>query len=539
MGNASYILSVLTFFPLLGMFALLLLKGDDHIWIRRLALVTSVVEFLLSLFLLRRFDSGVAGYQFQEYYDWIPGLHIHYHMGVDGISLFLVILTTFLTPLAVLCSWNSIHEHVKEFFAMLLVLEMGMVGVFCALDLFLFFLFWEVMLVPMYFLIGIWGHGRKIYAALKFILYTMLGSILMLVAILWLYRLSGAVGNPTFDLPVIQQMLGQITLPWSTELMLFLAFFLAFAIKVPLFPLHTWLPDAHTEAPTAGSVILAGVLLKMGTYGMLRFCLPLFPVASHRLAPEIATLAIIGIVYGALVAMVQRDLKRLVAYTSVSHLGFVVLGIFVFNPTAMEGAIYQMLNHGVSTGALFLVCGMLYDRRHTYEMKEYGGLAKVMPVLCGFFLFICLSSLALPMLNGFIGEFMILIGTFEQHPAWAAWAATGAILSAVYLLWAYQQVALEKVTVEKNNSLPDASLRERVILIAASVVIVFMGIFSPMFTHRMDASTNALLEQVNSSRSYESRTRQTSPSAGQAAIHQTPQHEIAIRSVTLERRAQP
>jgi NADH-quinone oxidoreductase subunit M len=324
---------------------------------------------------------------------------------------------------------------------------------------------------------------------------------------------------------------GQITLPWSTELMLFLAFFLAFAIKVPLFPLHTWLPDAHTEAPTAGSVILAGVLLKMGTYGMLRFCLPLFPEASHRLAPEIATLAIIGIVYGALVAMVQRDLKRLVAYTSVSHLGFVVLGIFVFNPTAMEGAIYQMLNHGVSTGALFLVCGMLYDRRHTYEMKEYGGLAKVMPVLCGFFLFICLSSLALPMLNGFIGEFMILIGTFEQHPAWAAWAATGAILSAVYLLWAYQQVALEKVTVEKNNSLPDASPRERVILIAASVVIVFMGIFSPMFTHRMDATTNALLEQVQRTSSFQSQARQDASARAK--------HELAMRTVSVERRTQP
>ena len=541
MGNHSYILSVLTFFPLLGMFALLLLKGDDHVWIRRLALVTSVVEFLLSLFLLRAFDSGAVGYQIQEYYDWIPSLHIHYHMGVDGISLFLIILTTFLTPLGVLCSWNSIHEHVKEFFVMLLVLEMGMVGVFCALDLFLFFLFWEVMLIPMYFLIGIWGHGRKVYAALKFILYTMLGSILMLVAILWLYRLAGFAGDPTFDLPVIQQMLssGQIALSSGTELLLFLAFFLAFAIKVPLFPLHTWLPDAHTEAPTAGSVILAGVLLKMGTYGMLRFCLPLFPGVSHRLAPEIAALAIIGIVYAALVAMIQKDLKRLVAYTSVSHLGFVVLGIFVFNPTAMEGAIYQMLNHGVSTGMLFLVCGMIYDRRHTYEMKELGGLAKSMPVLCGFFLFACLSSLALPMLNGFVGEFMILIGTFEKHPGWAAWAATGAILSAVYLLWAYQQVALEKITVEKNSSLPDASPRERVILIAGSLVILFMGIFSPMFTHRMDATTNALLDQVGQTENAAARARQTPRAAVQPKLQGPSQHELAMRSVKLERQARP
>jgi NADH-quinone oxidoreductase subunit M len=544
MGTQSLLLTVLIFFPLLGMFPLLLLKGDDHVWIRRLTLVASVVEFLLSLLLLRGFSASTAGYQFQEYYDWIPSLNVHYHVGVDGISLFLIILTTFLTPLAVLCSWNSIHEHVKEFFAMLLVLEMGMVGVFCALDLFLFFLFWEVMLLPMYFLIGIWGHGRKIYAALKFILYTMLGSILMLVAILWLYHITATVGAPTFDLPTIQQMITpgqfhQVTLSSHVELLLFLAFFLAFAIKVPLFPLHTWLPDAHTEAPTAGSVILAGVLLKMGTYGMLRFCLPLFPGVSHRLAPVIAALAIVGIIYAALVAMVQKDLKRLVAYTSVSHLGFVVLGIFVFNPTAMEGAIYQMLNHGVSTGMLFLVCGMLYDRRHTYDMKEFGGLAKSMPVLCGFFLFVCLSSLALPMLNGFVGEFMILIGTFEKHPVWAAWAATGAILSAVYLLWAYQQVALEKITVEKNASLPDATPRERVILIAGSLVILFMGIFSPMFTHRMDATTNALLEQVNRTVSYEAQARQMAHPAASSSIRAQSQHEMAMRSVSLERGSRP
>ncbi|MHB8526252.1 MAG: complex I subunit 4 family protein [Candidatus Acidiferrales bacterium] len=543
MADHNYLLTVLTFFPLLGTFALLLLSGDDHVWVRRLTLVTSVIEFVISLFLLRGFDLSTPSYQFEEVYNWIPSLHIHYHMGVDGISLFLVLLTTFLTPLAVLCSWNSIHDHVKEFFAMLLVLEMGMVGVFCALDLFLFFVFWEVMLIPMYFLIGIWGHGRKIYAALKFILYTMLGSILMLVAILWLYRLTSAAGNPTFDLPAIQAMLssGQISLPWRSELLLFLAFFLAFAIKVPLFPLHTWLPDAHTEAPTAGSVILAGVLLKMGTYGMLRFCLPLFPTAAHRAAPVIATLAIIGIIYAALVAMVQTNLKRLVAYTSVSHLGFVVLGIFVFNSTAMEGAIYQMLNHGVSTGMLFLVCGMIYDRRHTYEFSELGGLAKPMPVLCAFFLFACLSSLALPILNGFIGEFMILIGTFHRHPGWAAWAATGAILSAVYLLWAYQRVALEKVTVAKNENLPDASPRERLILIAASVVILFMGVASPLFTHRMDATTSALLQQVQTTASYESHAHHAAPKSARASAPGASSHELAMRAVALtsERRTQP
>ncbi|MFZ3246029.1 MAG: NADH-quinone oxidoreductase subunit M, partial [Candidatus Acidiferrales bacterium] len=338
----------------------------------------------------------------------------------------------------------------------------------------------------------------------------------------------------------IQGMLSSgLSLPWSTQLLMFLAFMLAFAIKVPLFPLHTWLPDAHTEAPTAGSVILAGVLLKMGTYGMLRFCLPLFPGAAHRAAPVVAVLAIIGIVYGALVAMVQSDLKRLVAYTSVSHLGFVVLGIFVFNPTAMEGAIYQMLNHGVSTGVLFLVCGMLYDRRHTYEIKEYGGLAKPMPILCAFFLFACLSSLALPMLNGFVGEFMILIGVFDsQHFAWASWAATGAILSAVYLLWAYQRVALEKITVAKNETLPDASARERFILITASVVILFMGIFSPMFTHRMDATTNALLEQMRTTASYQAQSWQTQVASRTSTMKPTA-HEVAMRSVSLERQAQP
>jgi NADH-quinone oxidoreductase subunit M len=358
----------------------------------------------------------------------------------------------------------------------------------------LFFFFWEVTLIPMYFLIGIWGHGRKIYATIKFILYTMFGSILMLVAIVWLYNQLGS-----FDLPVILDALqqGTVVLSAHTELLLFGAFFLAFAIKVPLFPLHTWLPDAHTEAPTAGSVILAGVMLKLGTYGILRFCLPLFPHAAHRLATPIATLAIIGIIYGALVAMVQRDVKRLVAYTSVSHLGFVVLGLFAFTTISVQGAIYQMLAHGVATGGLFLGLGMLYDRRHTYEIKEYGGIASPMPVLMAFFLFICLAALALPPLNGFVGEFMILIGTFEVHHVWASLAATGAILSAIYLLWMYQRVALGEVTVEKNRTLADASPRERTILAVISLAIIFMGIWSPLFTHRMEPATDALLNRMD------------------------------------------
>ena len=493
MQPQSYTLTVIAFLPLLWAVALLFLRSDDHTWIRRIALTGSIVEFVFSLWLLHGFDASLAGYQFEEFRAWIPGASIHYHIGVDGISLFLVLLTTFLTPLAVLCSWKSIQQNVKGFFFAILAIETAMIGVFVSLDLFLFFVFWELTLIPMYFMIGMWGHDRRIYAAVKFILYTMFGSILMLVAILWLYN-----DAHTFDLPVILQKLstGVLALSPHAEMWMFLAFFLAFAIKVPIFPLHTWLPDAHTEAPTAGSVILAGVMLKLGTYGLLRFCLPLFPDAAHAAAKYIAVLAIIGIVYGALVATVQHDLKRLVAYTSVSHLGFVVLGIFAFNAISIQGSIYQMLNHGVSTGALFLGVGMLYDRRHTHEIKEFGGLATPMPFLMGFFLFICLSSLALPPLNGFIGEFLILIGTFMGHHAWASWAASGAILSAIYLLWAYQRVALGDITVEKNRTLPDASRRERVILVTMAVAIILMGIASPYFTRRMEASTALLLQQT-------------------------------------------
>ncbi len=514
MEMQPHLLTVITFLPLLGVPALLFLRSEDHTWIKRIALAVSLAEFAISLFLIRGFVTANAGYQFEEIHDWI-GSAIRYHMGVDGISLFLVILTTFLVPISILASWQGIHEKVKGFFIALLVIETAMIGVFVSLDLFLFFVFWELTLIPMYFLIGIWGHDRRIYAAVKFILYTMFGSILMLVAILWLYNVAGS-----FDFPEIQAKLhaGLVSLPPNTELLLFCAFFLAFAIKVPLFPLHTWLPDAHTEAPTAGSVILAGVMLKLGTYGILRFCLPLFPDAAHRAAPVIAVLAIIGIVYGALVATVQTDLKRLVAYTSVSHLGFVVLGIFAFSTISIQGAIYQMLNHGVSTGALFLGVGMLYDRRHTFEIKQFGGLATPMPVLMAFFLFACLSSLALPLLNGFVGEFLILIGVFEHHHAWASWAASGAVLSAIYLLWAYQRVALGEVTVEKNKTLPDASTRERVILVTMALVILFMGVASPLFTRRMEPATNVLLEQMSGHAQNATRPAMPATSAEKAAV---------------------
>jgi NADH-quinone oxidoreductase subunit M len=496
-ATASHWLSFIVFLPLLGVPALLCLRDEDHVWIRRVALVVSLVEFVISLFLLPGFRMGQPDYQFVEYANWI-GNAIHYHIGIDGLSLFLVLLTTFLTPLAILCSWTSIHENVKGFFIAILVIETAMIGVFVSLDLFLFFLFWELTLIPMYFMIGIWGHDRRIYAAVKFILYTMFGSILMLVAILWLYNLSNAHGSGTFDLPALQAQLqhGIISLPPTTELLLFCAFFLAFAIKVPLFPFHTWLPDAHTEAPTAGSVILAGVMLKLGTYGIMRFCLPLFPYAAHRLAHIIGVLALIGIIYGALVATIQPNFKRLVAYTSVSHLGFVILGIFSFTTISFQGAIFQMISHGVSTGGLFLGLGMIYDRRHTYEIKEFGGLVNPMPIIMAFYLFIALSSLALPPLNGFIGEFLILIGVFQYHHVWAAFASSGAVLSAIYLLWSYQRVALGEVTVEKNRSLTDASGRERVILVTIALAILFMGIASPLFTRRMEATTDNLVRQT-------------------------------------------
>lgn len=499
---ASHLLTILIFFPAVGSLALLVLRKDDHEWIRRLALTVATAEFVLSLLLLPGALGATSGYRLEEFVPWIKiamsggAPHfINYHLGVDGLSMFLVLLTTFLTPISMLASWKSIQSRVKEFFIMLLMLEVGVIGVFLSLDLFLFFLFWEVMLIPMAFLIGIWGHERRVYAAVKFVLYTMAGSILMLVGILWLYNVTG-----TFDLPAIQQTLQnspQTLGGYHNELLLFLAFFFAFAIKVPLFPLHTWLPDAHVEAPTAGSVILAGVLLKMGTYGMMRFCLPLFPEASHRCAWWIEILAIIGIIYGALVAMVQPNLKKLVAYSSVSHLGFVVLGIFTFNAIAMQGAVYQMLAHGISTGALFLLVGMLYDRRHTFEISQFGGLATPMPRLSALFLFVALSSLGLPVLNGFVGEYLILLGTYQVKWTWATWAAIGVILSACYLLWSYQRVFYGEVRVEKNRVLPDASTRERFLLVTMCIIILWMGVGSSFITRRTAAAVETVRQQMD------------------------------------------
>ena len=495
---AGYLLSVITFLPLAGGLILLLFDERDDVWIRRGALGISALTFVVSLALLPGFDAGERGYQFQELHKWMSSPPVSYHLGIDGLSLWLVLLTTFLTPLAVLCSWKGIHQRVRAFHALLLVLESAMLGVFVALDLVLFFLFFEAMLIPMFFIIGIWGHERRVYASIKFVLFTQAGSILMLVAIVALYNLTGS-----FDLTVIQAHLLTDRAPsLAAERLLFLAFFAAFAIKVPLFPVHTWLPDAHVEAPTAGSVILAGVLLKIGTYGLMRFCLPLFPDASRYFAPWVAALAIIGIIYGALVAMVQPNYKKLVAYTSVSHLGFVVLGIFSFTQIGMQGAVYQMLNHGVSTGGLFLAAGMLYDRRHTHIIHEFGGLATPMPIYSSLFLFVCLSSAGLPLLNGFVGEFLILNGAFERSALWGTLAATGVILSAVYLLWSYQRLIYGPVTLDKNKTLPDADPRERFTLAAVCVMALVMGVASPLFLRRSETTVSRIRLEMQGNRPY-------------------------------------
>ena len=493
----SHILTIVTFAPALGAVLLLFFKREQTRAIRTLALVITIFTFAFSLHLIVHFDSSNPDFQFAIKVPWIPSYGIDYSMGIDGISVFLILLTTLLTPLAVLASW-SIPDRLKEYFIFMLLLETGMIGVFASLDLFLFYVFWEVMLVPMYFLIGVWGGERRIYAAIKFVLYTMIGSVLMLVAIIALYIMHGdATGVFTFSYPVIQSALasGRLTLAPSVELGLFIAFFLAFAVKVPLFPFHTWLPDAHVEAPTAGSVLLAGVLLKMGTYGLMRFNLPLFPGISVLLAPMISKIAIVGIIYGALVAMVQPDMKKLVAYSSVSHLGFIVLGIFSFTTQGMEGAIYQMLNHGVSTGALFLMVGIIYDRRHTRLIEEFGGLANRMPLFAAIFLVVTLSSIGLPGLNGFVGEFLILLGTFGASHSRAAFAALGVILSAVYMLWMYQRVIWGEIRDERNANLLDLVGRERAMLIPLVIVMVWMGVYSNFFLRPMDASVTKLINQ--------------------------------------------
>ncbi|NJL92877.1 MAG: NADH-quinone oxidoreductase subunit M [Anaerolineae bacterium] len=506
------IASVVLFAPLVGLIPLLFFGRLSDQQVRISTLITTLVTFGFSLLMLGSFDSADGGMQLEHIEEWIPGLGIYYHVGVDGISIWLVMLTTLIMPIAVLASWTSITERLRLYHGFLLMLETAMLGVFLSLDLFMFYIFWEISLVPMYFMIGIWGSkdktnffGRemeaRIYAAVKFFLYTMAGSILMLLAILWLGNNAG-----TFDVTLISQMLrdGTLLLDTDTERLLFLGFFLAFAIKVPIWPLHSWLPDAHVQAPTAGSIILAGVLLKLGTYGLVRFNLDFFPNAAIDFAPYIAALAVIGILYGAWVSYAQTDVKKLVAYSSVSHLGFVVLGIFALNSTGVQGAVLQMVNHGISTGGLFLLVGMLYERRHTKAMNAFGGIWKVMPIYSGFALVITLSSMGLPGLNGFVGEFTILLGSANSEviSIWYTVLATiGVILAAVYMLYMFNNVFMGSVDKEENQELEDLSWRRNWYELSALIPLVILafviGLYPTVFFELMDGAVSNLVSHFD------------------------------------------
>jgi NADH-quinone oxidoreductase subunit M len=497
--------------PLAGFLLLLALPRDRHAWIRWTSLALSLVVFLVSLGLAVGFRRADPGFQFVTDVPWVRSPAIQYHVGIDGLSLWLVVLSTLLTPIAVLISWRHIDKRVKEFHAFLLLMEFGLIGVFVALDLFLFYVFWEVSLVPMYFLIGVWGHERRIYAAVKFFLYTMAGSVLMLAAMVYLYNLAG-----TFDYAALVEFVAAGKLAPAEENLLFLAFFIAFAIKVPLFPLHTWLPDAHVEAPTAGSVILASVMLKMGTYGLARFCLPLFPAAARENASWIVVLAIIGIVYGALVAMVQPNMKKLVAYSSVSHLGFVVLGIFSFTQIGLDGAVYQMLNHGVSTGALFILVGYMYERRHSLEIADYGGVASAAPNLAAVFMVTTLASLGLPMLNNFVGEYLVLQGAAQANFTWAVYASIGVVLSACYLLWLYQRVFFGEASEAVRSRVFDLTAREWAAILPLVVLMVWMGVASRTFLAPISATNARIIEQTKQGVVFQARNP-VSPSPMEAA----------------------
>ena len=487
-------LTLVTFFPLVGILVMLFINRENKTLIRWVALITSLITFGISLWVLVLFKPADPNLQMVVDYPWIDvaGWEISYLMGIDGISILLVLLTTFLTPISILSTWTAVQDRVKEFMIFFLMLEIGMVGVFLSLDLFLFYVFWEFTLVPMYFLIGVWGGPNRVYAAVKFFLYTMAGSILMLLAILWL-----GISQGTFSVP---EIVANASIPPDFQIWLFLAFAAAFAIKVPMWPLHSWLPDAHVEAPTAGSVILAGVLLKMGTYGFLRFNLSMFPAASVKLAPWVAVLAVIGIIYGAMVSYAQKDVKKLVAYSSVSHLGFVMLGLFAINLQGIEGGILQMINHGISTGALFLLVGIIYERRHTRDMDAFGGLWKVLPVYAVLMLIVTLSSMGLPGLNGFVGEFTILLGAFGSKalnsPWFAALAASGVILAAVYLLYMFQKLFLGEVDKEENRKLLDMNAREIVTLVPLIVLIFWIGLYPSPFFNLMEASVTKLVESI-------------------------------------------
>jgi NADH-quinone oxidoreductase subunit M len=500
--SSSHLLSVILFTPLLGALLLLFIPREFQVLHRLAGNLFGVLGFLVSLPLMLHFPVGSAGYEFKEVADWIPSIGAKYSLGADGISMLLVMLTTLLGMIAIASSWSAIQQRTKEYYILLLLLQTGMLGVFLSLDFFLFYVFWEVMLVPMYFLIGVWGSERRLYAAIKFFLYTLAGSVIMLLAILALYfnytktLPQGAIG--TFDIPTLLAAAQQF--PDSLKTWLFWGFFFAFAIKVPMFPFHTWLPDAHTEAPTAGSVILAGVLLKMGTYGFLRFSLPLLPAdpaLRARIIDIVIALSLISIIYGAVVCLMQKDMKRLIAYSSVSHLGFCTLGIFALTPQGLSGSVLQQINHGISTGALFLIVGMLYERRHTRLISEFGGLATPMPNFAAIYLIVSLSSLGMPLLNGFIGEFTILQGVFVVSKTWAAWASLGIVLGAAYLLWLYQRTMFGPITHEVNKPLPDLNLHEYAVLVPLVALAFWIGIYPKPFFAYLEKPVQRIVQQVN------------------------------------------
>jgi NADH-quinone oxidoreductase subunit M len=489
------LVSLVTFLPLFGAVALLAFPKNDGA-IRSFSLALTAIVFFLSVKILIGFESS-AEMQFVTEVPWIRSLGISYKVGIDGMSLFLVLLVTFTMPLTVLSAFKAVTERVREFHICMLLLGSTMVGAFVAQDLFLFYVFWEMMLIPMYFLIGMWGGERRIYATIKFFIYTMVGSLLMLVAILYVvFAHKHQTGVLTFEL---SQLL-DVQLGMREQWLVFLAFALSFAIKVPMFPFHTWLPDAHVEAPTAGSVILAGILLKMGGYGFIRFAIPMFPDAAMRAVPLIVTLALIGIVYGALVAMVQKDVKKLVAYSSVSHLGFVMLGLFMMNTQAVSGAIYQMLNHGLSTGALFLLVGVIYERRHTRMIGDFGGLARSMPVFTVVFMIATLSSIGLPLTNGFVGEFLILLGSFQVNPLYGVIASTGVVLGAIYMLWMVQRVFFGPTKHAVNETLRDLTVREIAVFVPIIALIFFMGIYPKPFLSRMEPAVKQFVMDVEARR---------------------------------------
>jgi NADH-quinone oxidoreductase subunit M len=482
------ILSLVTFLPLVGAFFCLIVNGPKEAVernCRSIALVTSGVTFLISLLLWARFDATKAGFQFEEKMDWVPALGIGYHMGIDGISLFFVLLATLLTPICILASWESVHVRVKEYMVAFLVLETFMVGMFCALDLALFYVFFEGVLIPMFLIIGVWGGPRRVYAAFKFFLYTLLGSVLMLLAIIAIYWQLGST-----DMVVAME---RLQLPFIWQCYLWLAFFASFAVKVPMWPVHTWLPDAHVEAPTAGSVILAGVLLKMGGYGFLRLSIPLLPEATQYFAPLIFGLSIVAVIYTSLVALVQEDMKKLIAYSSVAHMGFVTIGAFVLNVQGVHGSLFQMLSHGIVSAALFLCVGVVYDRMHTREIAAYGGLVHRMPRYAFTFLFFTLASVGLPGLSGFVGEFLVLLGAFKANTWVATLAATGLILGAAYALWLYRKVVFGELTKDSLKGILDMNRREIAVFLPLVLLSLWMGVYPASFLDPMAASVDKLV----------------------------------------------